>query len=208
MEFWNSDITEESWNKLQEMRKSFDFILIGGWAIYLYTKMHKSKDIDIIVDYDVLRSLSSLGNVQKNDRLHKYEIKSGRFDVDIYLPGYSRLALPAEEIFKELNRVVDGFHVPTPEALMVLKLGAAKERLKSIKGEKDAIDILSMLFFSDFNPALFKKIVERNKDKEYPRLLLQILRSADRRIIEYLNLNEKTFSGLKKRWEKELLEIL
>ena len=36
-------ITEESWKKLQEMRKSFDFILIGGWAIYVYTKMHKDK---------------------------------------------------------------------------------------------------------------------------------------------------------------------
>ena len=64
--FNKSDITEESWNKLQEMRKSFYFILIGGWAIYVYTKMHKSKDIDIIVDYDVLRSLGSLGKVQKN----------------------------------------------------------------------------------------------------------------------------------------------
>ena len=208
MEFWNSDITEESWNKLQEMRKSFDFILIGGWAIYVYTKMHKSKDIDIIVDYDVHRSLGSLGKVQKNDRLHKYEIKSERFDIDVYLPGYSKLALPPEEIFKDLNRRVEGFRVPTPEALMVLKLGAAKERLKSIKGEKDAIDILSMLFFSDFNPELFKKIVEKNRGNEYVRLLLSILRSADRREISYLNLNEKTFSGLKKRWEMELLRIL
>jgi hypothetical protein len=91
MEFWNSDITEESWNKLQEMRKSFDFILIGGWAIYVYTKMHKSKDIDIIVDYDVLRSLGSLGKVQKNDRLHKYEIKSERFDIGVYLPAIRNL---------------------------------------------------------------------------------------------------------------------
>jgi hypothetical protein len=107
-----------------------------------------------------------------------------------------------------LNRRVEGFRVPTPEALMVLKLGAAKERLKSIKGEKDAIDILSMLFFSDFNPELFKKIVDKNRSNEYVRLLLSILRSADRREIGYLNLNEKTFSGLKKRWEMELLRIL
>jgi len=208
MEFWNSDITEESWNKLQEMRKDIDFILIGGWAIYLYTKMHKSKDIDIIVNYDVLRSLGSLGNVQKNDRLHKYEIRSGRFDIDVYLPGYSRLSLPAEEILKVLNRRVEGFRVPTPEALVVLKLGAAEERLKSIKGEKDAIDILSMLFFSDFNPVLFKKIVDEHVDNEYVRLLLSILRAADRRVIAYLDLNEKTFSGLKKKWEKELLKII
>ena len=51
MQYWNNLITEKSWNILQELkiRKDFNFILIGGWAVYLFAKTHKSKDIDIIV---------------------------------------------------------------------------------------------------------------------------------------------------------------
>ena len=208
MEFWNSSITEESWNKLVEMRKEIDFVLIGGWAIYMYTKMHKSKDIDIIVDYPVFRKLSSANAVQKNERLHKYEIKSGRFDIDIYLPKYSKLSLPAEDILERLNRKVEGFVLPVPEALMILKLGAAADRRNSIKGEKDCVDILSLLFFSDFDPKRFRGMLKTYGNAEYARLLLDILKNADKRLIRYLNLNEKSFSVLRKEKESELLKIL
>ena len=208
MEFWNSSITEESWNKLIEMRKEIDFVLIGGWAIYMYTKMHKSKDIDIIVDYQVFRKLSSVNVVQKNERLHKYEIKSGRFDIDIYLPKYSRLSLPAEDILEHLNRKVEGFMLPVPEALMILKLGAAADRRNSVKGEKDCVDVLSLLFFSDFDPKRFRGMLETYGNVEYARLLLDILKNADKHLIRYLNLNEKSFSVLRRENESGLLKIL
>lgn len=54
-EFWNSDITEASWRGLQELKREIDFVLIGGWAVYLYSRLQKSKDIDVIVDYPALR---------------------------------------------------------------------------------------------------------------------------------------------------------
>ena len=57
MEFYNDLITRESFTYLQSMRKKYDFILIGGWAVYLYSKSLKSKDIDIIIDYDVLAKI-------------------------------------------------------------------------------------------------------------------------------------------------------
>jgi len=47
-EFWNSFLTEKSWEILQKLKKQHKFILIGGWAIYLLTNQQKSKDIDII----------------------------------------------------------------------------------------------------------------------------------------------------------------
>jgi hypothetical protein len=208
LEFWNSDITEESWRRLQELRKEFDFVLIGGWAVYLYTKLHKSKDIDIIIDYPTLRKISALYRTQKNDRLSKYEIRLERFDIDVYLPKYSKLSLPAEEILEGLNTNVEGFRVPTPEALMTLKLGAASERGESIKGEKDAVDILRLLFFSHIDMKKFKRMIEAHGIGEYARLLLTILRTADRRMAGYLNLNEKRFSELKKKYEKIILEVL
>jgi len=53
-EFWHNLITEKSFHLLQEFKKDFDFVLIGGWAVYLYTDSLKSKDIDIIVDLETL----------------------------------------------------------------------------------------------------------------------------------------------------------
>ena len=50
-EFWHNLITEKSFGLLQNLRKQFDFILIGGWAVYLYTQSLKSKDIDIYIPF-------------------------------------------------------------------------------------------------------------------------------------------------------------
>ena len=58
MDFWNDTLTEKSWNIMVGL-KGFDFIVIGGWAAYLWTKMHKSKDVDIVIknfeDLDLCR---------------------------------------------------------------------------------------------------------------------------------------------------------
>ncbi|MBI4139644.1 hypothetical protein HY483_01640, partial [Candidatus Woesearchaeota archaeon] len=69
MEFWNSDLTEKSWSILQDIQKEkFRFVLIGGWASYLWTKQHKSRDIDIIIpDYKELEILKKKYSLNKND---------------------------------------------------------------------------------------------------------------------------------------------
>ncbi|PJA52723.1 hypothetical protein CO166_04510, partial [Candidatus Roizmanbacteria bacterium CG_4_9_14_3_um_filter_36_11] len=73
--FYQSIVTEKSWKMLQMLKKNIDFILIGGWAVYLYAKTLKSKDIDIIVDYQELDKIKKNFQLIKNDRLRKYEIK-------------------------------------------------------------------------------------------------------------------------------------
>jgi hypothetical protein len=88
MEFWNSDITNESWKELLLLSKKYKFTLIGGWAIYMYTKLQKSRDIDMVVDYDQFRSLSTDFEMRKNPSLRNYEIKFQKFDIDVYTPGY------------------------------------------------------------------------------------------------------------------------
>lgn len=45
MTYYNELITEKSWKKLQELKRKYKFILIGGWAVYVYTKTLKSKDV-------------------------------------------------------------------------------------------------------------------------------------------------------------------
>ena len=140
MEFWNSQLTEKSWTVLQEIRKKHKFILIGGWAVYLWTRQQKSKDIDIIVDIQELQKLKK-ENLSKNDNLKKYEIKTGEIDIDIYVPHFSKLTIPLEDM-KNYTSEIEGFTVASKEVLLILQQGAEKERGNSVKGEKDQIDIV------------------------------------------------------------------
>ena len=171
-EFWNSLLTEESWKILQELKKSHNFILIGGWAVYIFTKQQKSKDIDIIVDINELQKFKP-ENLGKNDNLRKYEIKKQNIDVDIYLEHYSRLAIPVEDI-KKFAVKVEGFQVACPELLLVLKQAAYKDRENSAKGEKDKLDIVSLLFFSEIDFNKYQEILDNynlNYFQELKRLL-------------------------------------
>ena len=122
-EFWHESLTQASWEKLAELSKEYDFTVIGGWAAWLWTKQHKSRDIDIVADYGTLEGLRQKYGVRKNDRLKKYEIKMQDFDVDIYVPYYSNPGIIAEDLVK-LADSLEGFNVVKAEVLLVLKLNA------------------------------------------------------------------------------------
>ena len=175
MEFWNSQLTEKSWEILQEIRKKYKFILIGGWAAYLWTKQQKSKDIDIIVDIQELQKLKK-ENLSKNDNLKKYEIKTGEIDIDIYVAYFSKLTIPLEDM-KNYTSEIEGFTVASKEALLILKQGVEKERGNSVKGEKDKIDIVSLLFFSDIDFNKYKTILKKYKLEDYIDRVLSLLRT-------------------------------
>jgi len=68
MDFYHNFITEKSWSVLLQLRKEYDFILIGGWAVFLYSQTLKSKDIDLVVEYEALEKLRNKLVVYKNDR--------------------------------------------------------------------------------------------------------------------------------------------
>jgi len=208
MEFWNDEIIEKSWEKLIELKSEIEFVLIGGWAVYLYTKLHKSKDIDIIVDYDVLRRLQANYVMGKNERLKNYEVKLEEgFDIDVYVPKYSKLAIPVEDIMK-MTTVKEGFTVPRPEVLLLLKLGALIDRKESIKGSKDAIDVAGMLFFANCDLGFFKELTIKYNLMNYSRLLLSTIENFDPSLIKYLNLNQNEFSKLRKKYASEIRKII
>jgi len=208
MEFWNDEIIEKSWEKLIELKSEIEFVLIGGWAVYLYTKLHKSKDIDIIVDYDVLRRLQADYVMGKNERQKRYEIKLEEgFDIDVYVPKYSKLAIPVEDIMK-MTTVKEGFTVPRPEVLLLLKLGALIDRKESIKGSKDAIDVAGMLFFANCDLGFFNELTLKYNLMNYSRALLNTIENFDPSLIKYLNLNQNEFSKLRKKYASEIRKIL
>ncbi|MDI6738122.1 MAG: hypothetical protein QME12_06440 [Nanoarchaeota archaeon] len=202
-EFWNSALTEKSLNILQSLKKRpFEFVVIGGWAAYLWTKAHKSKDIDILLkNFEDMKYLKEHYVLKKNDNLKKYEIKIEEIDIDIYVPFYSKLALPVEECLKHTARI-DGIEVVSPEVLLILKQGAEIERKDSVKGAKDRIDVMALLIYSPVDFRKYSELIKANKLESYFQRLKEITNSFKE--IEYIGLNPREFK-LKKQ---EILEKL
>lgn len=174
MEYWHDLITEKSLNILQKLKGKFDFILIGGWAVYFLTKKFKSKDIDIIVDIDTLQKLKQEYNIEKNENLNKYEIKTDEIDVDIYVAHYSKLIMPLEEVHA-IN--IEGFKVIKPEELLILKQGAGEDRKYSEKGEKDRLDILSLIFFCGIDFKEYLEILKKIKRIDLFSKLINLIKN-------------------------------
>jgi hypothetical protein len=201
MEFWNGIILEKSWNVLQKISKEFDFVLIGGWAVYLWTNSQKSKDVDIIIDYNALDYLKKNYILKKNDYLKKYEIIINEIDIDIYLPYFSDLGIPVEEIIKYRTRI-KGFDTLIPEILLILKQKAEISRRDSVKGQKDRIDILNVLIKLDINWEIYKELLERYNLKQYRKELVHIIKTFD--LLEYIGMNPREF----KLWKRNVLSCL
>lgn len=172
-EFWNSLLTEKSWEILQKLNKNYNFILIGGWAVYLLTKQQKSKDIDIVININELKKFKQK-HLNKNNHLKKYEIKVEEIDIDIYLEYFSELTIPVEDIKNYIIKT-QGFTIVCPELLLILKQTAYKDRENSVKGEKDKIDIISLLFLSEINFNKYLKILKKYKIDIYLDDLKNIL---------------------------------
>ncbi len=195
MQFYHDITTEKSFKFLQKLKKNYDFILIGGWAVFLYTRALKSKDIDIVVDYDELAKLKETHDVFKNDRLKKYEIKTGEFDVDIYLPHYSDLGVDIERI-KTSAVAREGFRVPELEALLLLKLYAYESRRGSVKGQKDELDILSLAILPEFDWGKYKRLMKKSGFLKYHKQFLGLLKRTVR--VEELGINEQKMAKIRK----------
>ncbi len=203
MKFWNSLLTEKSWKILQDFGKKYDFILIGGWATYLWAKQQKSKDIDIVVEIKELQKLKA-ESLSKNDRLKKYEIKIEDIDIDIYVSHYSKLTIPPEDL-KKYAKKIEGFKVLSPEALMILKQGAYEDRKNSLKGEKDLVDIMSLIFSSDFDFGNYKSILNKYSLSHYVENLIYLL--SNFKDYDSLNLTPRDFKLKKVKLLKDLRKL-
>jgi len=196
MQFYHDFITQKSFEYLQKLKNKFQFILIGGWAVFLYTKSLKSKDIDIIVDYENLAKMKEAGEIRKNNRLKKYEVSEGNFDIDIYVSYYSELGMPIEEIQKN-SKNKEGFTAPEPEILLLLKLYAWHNRRGSAKGQKDELDIFSLALLSEFDWRKYAGFVEKYDFSELNKEFKNLLKATRR--IKDLNINEQKMAKSKKR---------
>lgn len=196
MQYYHDLITQKSWQLLQNLKKKYDFVLIGGWAVYLYCQTLKSKDIDLILDYPMLEKLKEEFPVTKNDRLKKYEAKTEETDIDIYLPYYSELGLPADEAIK-MTTILGNFKVPQMEVMTILKAKAFQGRKDSVKGRKDILDLVSLLRLEAFDFQKLKEIAGKYQKNDLLALMRENIETITK--IEELNLNPYQMAQFKKR---------
>ena len=195
-QYYHDLVTQKSWQLLQDLKQKYKFVLIGGWAVFLYTKALKSKDIDFVLNYPELERLREAFSVTKNERLKKYEIKTEGIDIDIYLPFYSELGLPAERISGH-SVVLEGFKVPEVEILAILKAKALQERKGSLKGKKDLIDLIGLFGLEAFNFKKLGEYTEKYQATEFLATVAHEMRQASG--IEELGLNVHQMARLKKK---------
>ena len=115
-------------------------------------------------------------SLSKNDNLKKYEIKIDEIDVDIYVSYFSKLTIAPENLKKHIKKV-EGFNVVSPEVLVILKQGAYENRKNSVKGEKDKIDILSLLFFSNIEFKSYRFVLKEYSLDYYVENLINLLKN-------------------------------
>lgn len=197
MNYYRDVTTDQSWNMLKNLSKTVDFILIGGWAVWIYTKQLKSKDIDIIVSFEELDKLKLRFPVTKNDRLHKYEIIQGPIQIDIYVPFWSDLGFPVD-LMSTFSHVHDGFTVPPAEILLITKQNAYLARRGSAKGRKDLVDIVSLSLLPELDFTKYKTMLEKT-GKEQQRLLMQLRNLISSQIdLPELSLNRHQYAKIKR----------
>lgn len=195
MAYYHDIITQKSWEELTKLGKTFKFVLIGGWATYIYTKALKSKDIDILIEYEELGKLRKIYDVVKNVRLKKYEARREEIQIDIYLPHYSSIGIPVEDLMQQ-TASIEGFALLKKEWLLALKIFVLSQRTRSAKGEKDFLDILS-LFQTDIDTAKLLKIIKKYKLENAFKAFVEIL--DERNEVLELDLNRHKYKKLKNK---------
>jgi hypothetical protein len=203
-----NEVVERSWRVLGELKGFADFVLIGGWGVYLWTRKLKSRDIDVYIDqknfYKLQSELTQKGYaLKRNVRLMKFEALISDVEVDIYTPFVSRLLIPCLDVFdRKLYSVIEGFKVAIPEVLLLLKAQAAQDRWHAEKGLKDRVDIISLLKFADVKRDVLEQML-REYDAQHT-LRDAVKRAISESRIEYRFLGlayEKDGVQLKKSYE-------
>ena len=205
---WREEVVERSWRVLGMLKGFADFVLIGGWGVYLWTRKLKSRDIDVYVDqknfYKLQSELTQRGYaLKRNVRLMEFEALIGDVEVDIYTPFVSKLVIPCLDVFdRKLYSVIEGFKVTIPEVLLLLKAQAAQDRWHAEKGLKDRVDIISLLKYADVKPDVLKQMLTQYDMKHALRDAIKRAISESRIEYRFLGLAyEKDGVQLKKTYE-------
>jgi hypothetical protein len=205
---WRDEIVEKSWQILNELRNLADFVLIGGWAVYLWTHKLKSRDIDLCINqenfYKLQQELLQRNHaLKRNVRLMEFEAIIDTVEIDIYTPFISKLIVPCLDILdNRLYSSIKLFKVAQPEALLLLKAQAAQQRWHSEKGVKDRTDIISLIKHADLKKDTLTQMLKKYDKEHTLRDTIKRTISESRTEYKLLNLTyEKDGVQLKKQYQ-------
>lgn len=141
--------------------------------------------------------------MRKNDRLRKYEIKIDGIDIDIYVPHYSNLTIPVEELDSYVTKI-ENLKTIEPEVLLILKQGVEMHRRHSVKGRKDHLDVIALLM----HPVDLKKyfaLLKKYGKEDYVDELMTVVKAFDQH--EYLDINPRRYKLWKDKMMSELRRL-
>lgn len=158
-QFWNEEQTRRSRELLNNLSKEVDFVLIGGWAVFMYARQQMSLDVNIAIAYDSLEYFRRYSiEDYKNARI-KYSIIEGTY-VDLFIEDFSDKDMPfpiKTVLDNHLN--IEGIKVVDKELLLILKLWGYF-RADQQKIRKDILDVIALLLYGDINLERFRELVE------------------------------------------------
>ena len=117
------------------------------------------------------------------------------------MPHYSDLGIDIKRI-QETSVIRQGFGVPNLEILFMLKLYAWHNRRGSIKGQKDELDIFSLVFMPEFNWHHLSNLIKEGGFKEYCEGFLALIKQTSE--IMELGVNVQAMSKFKKKLPSDL----
>ena len=126
--------SQELLNRLRTL--GIPFVVIGGWAVFLLTRYHMSRDLDFVMEERDLWKLRSYilaqGVSEKASGLSKYGYRLGAVDMYVYTEEKGKIVPSPTEIIRDrLFSQVEGYNVIDPEPLLLLKIQAAAVGQKS-----------------------------------------------------------------------------
>ena len=124
-------------------------VFIGGIAVYVHSINHQetqalaetTHDADLYISLSDMADLREIEEVTNNRRLSKHQLIKRGFEFDVYTERQSDLRVSYEEVMAH-SQQYDDMRVTCLEHLLVLKMAAYQARKGSVKGEKDARDLL------------------------------------------------------------------
>jgi hypothetical protein len=203
-QFWNRENTEKSLALLGRLSKEIDFVLIGGWAVYMHTKAQRSEDVDIAIGYDSLSYFSKYG-IEEYEGLHIKHTNVEGTVVDLFIEEYADpdLPMPVRDILGNYDTVT-GIRVASSEVLVLLKLWGYF-RPDEVKRRKDIIDVVSLLFYANMDLEVVRRYISRYRieRRKSTDAMLEYLDTGET-LWEFITDTKEEYARLKERAKRDI----
>lgn len=189
-------------------------ILIGGWATFVRVGGEISLDLDLITSHQSRHKLEQrLADLSPSNHHHGRKLRATLDNVhlDIYLPFEShlgsKLRLKVEVLAEYPDELsFEKWTLLRLEAHIATKMAALLDRHSSVKGEKDAREILALLKLEGVDAVVGAEVLDRASTIDLEELPAVISKAFDLigAILPLSKADQKLVAAAKKSWVTQL----